>query len=100
MVARTLSKKMNDQYNRFFQLTLKCPEGNNYDNHISWITTESITKKFRGQGWPGCVVVRFVCSALQAGGSQVPTTGTDLALLIKPHCGGIPYKLEEDWHGC
>ena len=26
--------------------------------------------------------------------------GTDLAPLVKPRYGGIPHKIEEDWHRC
>ena len=41
-----------------------------------------------------------VCSALAAQGSQVPTSGTDLVLLVKPCCGSILPKIEENWHRC
>ena len=51
-------------------------------------------------GQPGGVVVKFVCSALVAQGSQVQILGTDLALLVKPCCSSIPHKIEEDWHRC
>ena len=50
--------------------------------------------------WPGGVVVRFVHSASVARGSQVQVPGTDLALLVKPCCGGIPHEMEGDWHRC
>ena len=33
-----------------------------------------------------------------AQGLQVQIPGADLALLIKPCCGGIPHETEEDWH--
>ena len=46
------------------------------------------------------MVVKFTCSALVAGGSQVWILGVELALLIKPHCSDIPHKVEEDWHRC
>ena len=29
---------------------------------------------------------------------QVQIPGADIALLIKPCCGGVPHKIEEDWH--
>ena len=51
-------------------------------------------------GWPGVVVVRFVHSTSAAWGLQVQIPGMDLALLVKPRCGGVPYKIEEDWHRC
>ena len=45
------------------------------------------------------IVVKFMCSASVAWGSLVWTLGVDLALLIKPCCGGRPtYKIEEDGH--
>ena len=40
------------------------------------------------------------CSASVARGSQVVIPGTDLAPLVQPACGGIPHKIEEDWHRC
>ena len=46
------------------------------------------------------IVVRFVCSTLTAQGLQVQIPAANLAPLIKPCCGGIPHKIEEDWHGC
>ena len=36
-------------------------------------------------------------SASEARGSLVGILGAELALLIRPHCGGIPHKIEEDW---
>ena len=33
-----------------------------------------------------------------AQGSQVWIPGADLAPFIRPRCGGIPHKVEEDWH--
>ena len=52
------------------------------------------------QGLPGGIVIKFMCSALVARGSQVQILGTDLTLLVKPHCGSAPHKIEEDWHRC
>ena len=48
----------------------------------------------RERGWPSDIVVKFMCSASVAQGSQVRIPGTDLALLIKPHCGGVRHKAE------
>ena len=45
-------------------------------------------------------MVKFVRSALAAWGLQVRILGVDLAPLFKPRCGGIPRKIEEDWHRC
>ena len=45
-------------------------------------------------------MVKFAQSTSVAKGSQVQIPGADLALLIKPCCGGIPHKIEEDWHRC
>ena len=52
------------------------------------------------RGWPGGVVIKFARSALVVRGSQAWIPGVDLALLIKPHCGGVSQKIEEDWHRC
>ena len=52
------------------------------------------------RGWPSAIVVKFVCSASVAWGLQVQISGADLVPLIKPHCGSIPHKIEEDWHRC
>ena len=46
-------------------------------------------------GQPRGIVVKSVCSALVAWGSQVWIPGKDLALLVKPRCGGIPHKTEK-----
>ena len=51
-------------------------------------------------GWLGGIVVKFARFASVVWGSQVWILGMDLALLIKPHCGGTPHKIEEDWHRC
>ena len=48
-------------------------------------------------GWPGGQVVKCACSTSAAQGSQVQIPGADVAPLIKPHCGGVPPKVEEDW---
>ena len=51
-------------------------------------------------GQPGGIVVKFAHSASVAQGSQVQIMGMYLAPLIKPQCGRIPHKIEEDWHRC
>ena len=55
-------------------------------------------KGLRGQ--PGGIEVKFVCSVLVAWGLHVPIPGADPAQLIKPCYGGLPHKIEEDWHSC
>ena len=57
-------------------------------------------KRIALKGWPSGVVVKFLHSASATQGSRVQILGTDLALLIKPCCCGIPHKIEEDWHRC
>ena len=55
----------------------------------------------RWSGRPGGAAVKFTHSALAAWGSPVPIPGVDMALLVKPCCGGRPtYKVEEDGHRC
>ena len=44
-------------------------------------------------GPAGGIVVEFACSASVAPGLWVQVLGVDLALLIKPHCGGSPHKI-------
>ena len=56
--------------------------------------------KMKQGGWPCGVVVGFTHSALAARGSRVRIPGADLVPLIKPCCGVIPHKIEEDWHRC
>ena len=34
------------------------------------------------------------------GGPGFTGSDADLALLIKPCCGRVPHKVEEDWHRC
>ena len=58
-----------------------------------------VVKRYKLPGAsPGGVVVKFAWSAPAAGGSQVWILGTDQARLVKPCCGSIPHKIEEDWH--
>ena len=38
------------------------------------------------------IVVKFAHSALAAQGSQVRILGADLALLVKPCCGGVQHE--------
>lgn len=47
---------------------------------------------------PSGTVVKLMCSASEAQGLQVQILSTDVALLVKPHCGGIPHEIEEEWH--
>ena len=56
--------------------------------------------KLRNRGRPGGTVVEFVHSALATWALRVHIPGVDLAPLDKPCCGGIPCKIEEDWHRC
>ena len=58
------------------------------------------TLKIISKGWPGGVVIKFMHFASAAQGLQVQYLGADLALLVKPRCGSIPHKIEEDWHRC
>ena len=67
---------------------------------ISSVMAHSTHSRCNEAGWPGGVVVRFVHSALVAQGLQVRIPGVDLVLLVKPRCGSIPHKTEEDWHRC
>ena len=57
-------------------------------------------QKLKDVGWPGGIAVKFVRSTSAAWGSRVQIPGTDLAPLVKPHCVGVPHKIEEDWHRC
>ena len=52
----------------------------------------SYPKKINGGCWSGGVMVKFVLSAWVAWGSQVWIVGADLALLVRPRCGGVPHK--------
>ena len=45
-------------------------------------------------------MLKFACSTSAAWGLQVWIPGMDLAPLVKPYCGGIPHKIEEDWLSC
>ena len=51
---------------------------------------------------PRGTVVKFTCSTWGSGGSLVPISGVDMALLAKPCCGRHPTyeKVEEDGHRC
>ena len=52
-------------------------------------------------GWPGGVVVNFVCPASAALGSQVQILGVDLHTAHQAMLWWHPtYKIEEDWYGC
>ena len=61
--------------------------------------TFKYTNKSKVIGWrdqPGVIVVNSTCSTLAVHASQVQILGSDLASLIKPCCGDIPHKIEED----
>ena len=51
-------------------------------------------------GWPSGIVVKFMhvtsVPRVRRFGSQART----YTPLIKPCCGSIPHKIEEDWHRC
>ena len=51
-------------------------------------------------GWPGGVVVKVTHSMSAAQSLQVWIWVVELAPFIKPCCGGIAHKIEEDWHRC
>ena len=57
-------------------------------------------QKVDSWGQPCSIVVKFECSTFEAQGLQVQIPGADQALLLKPYYGGIPSKIEEDWHRC
>ena len=69
-------------------------------NTILFFMFEILHDRKLNRGHPDGVEVKCVHSALAAQVSQVWTPGMDLALLIKPHCGGTPHKTEEDGHRC
>ena len=56
--------------------------------------------KNEGRGWCSGVVVEFTGSTLAAWVLWVPISNADPVLLVRPCCGGIPHKIEEDWHRC
>ena len=60
----------------------------------------TIDSKRDCKGQPSGVVVKFAQPVLAAQGSQVQIAGVDLAPLVKPCCGDIPHKIEEDWYRC
>ena len=52
-------------------------------------------------GWPGGVVVGFVCSTSAAQGSRVQILGADIHGAHRAMLGWCPmYKLGADWHRC
>ena len=77
----------------------------NTDKHLKYVVysvkiMDSPTHKKQFKGRPSGVVVDFAHSTSVAWGLQVRILGIDPALLVKPCCGGIPHKIEEDWHRC
>ena len=59
-----------------------------------------LKQKVRIKDHPGGIVVKSMHSALVALGSRVWILSVDLVQLVKPHCGSVPHKIEEDWHRC
>ena len=43
-------------------------------------------------------MVKITHTAFAVRDSQIEIPGSDLAPLVKPHCGGMLHKTEEDWH--
>ena len=66
---------------------------------IIFLYKQDVFKRLE-RGHPSGIVVKFVHSALAAQGLRVWILGTDLAQLVKLHCGGIPRKVGGDWHRC
>ena len=54
-----------------------------------------LKRKTKGHGLLN-LVVKFMPSVSVAPGSWVWIPGVELALLIKPCCGGVTHKIEED----
>ena len=57
-------------------------------------------KNVYSSGRLGGVMVKFACSTLAAWGSQFRIQAWTQAQLVKPHCGRIPHKTEDDWNRC
>ena len=79
---------------------IRIPISSDNRQHCIHETRTGCCKKGSFRGRPGGIVLKFARSALAAWGSQVWVPGAELAPLVKPCCGGIPYKIEEDWHRC
>ena len=74
---------------------------NMYNSFSTRILTRFLqTSENKTLGLANGIVVKFTCSASAAQGPQVWIPGADLALLVKPRCGGIPHKIEKEWHRC
>ena len=73
-------------------------KGENYFciGEIWWVSFQLSGQNSHHWVQPGGVVVRFACSISVAWSWQVWIPGVDLASLIKPCCGRIPHKIEED----
>ena len=53
------------------------------------------------RGWPGGIVIKFVCFASAAQGLRVQIPGTDLHTTHQAMLWQNPTnKVEEDWHRC
>ena len=63
---------------------------------LLWFTPHIKIVQGQSQG----VEVKPTCSTSVAQGSKVQIPGANPALLVKPCCGGISHKMEEDWHRC
>ena len=53
------------------------------------------------KGWPGGTVVKFLCSALVAGGPRVQIPSMDIHTAQQAMLWRHPtHKIEDDWHRC
>ena len=60
---------------------------------------KQISKTFRG--WASGILVKLVCSILEANGLQVQIPGVGLPTAHQAMLWQHPiYKVEEDWHEC
>ena len=75
----------------------------NYEKLNFYTQTRSKFPEFKyrihSRGQPHGVTVKFTLCFRQPG-LQVQIPGIDLAPLVKPHCGSIPHKVQEDGHRC
>lgn len=55
---------------------------------------------FKLRDGPGGVLVGLTHSTSGSQGLRVQIPCVDLAQLIKPRCGCVPHKREQDWHRC
>ena len=71
-----------------------------FSNHSAKDNILVANKNMERCGRPGGVGFKFVHSALASPDLQVRIPSVDRAPVVKPHCGGIPRKLEQGWHRC